>query len=181
MSTPLMAHLAALPARRRTLGEGQYLFRRGDPVGAFYVVCTGELRLVRHQPDGAVLTVQRARDGQPFAEASVFASHYHCDAVASRHTTVNVVNIGEVRRSLEANPAAAVAWARYLAREVQAARFRAELLSLRTVAARLDAWLAWNDSTLPEKGEWHLLARELGVRPEPLYREIARRKYRQPP
>lgn len=180
MSTLLMQQLAELPSRRRTLGEGQYLFRRDDPVNALYVVRTGELRLVRQQPDGAVLNVQRAHAGRLFAEASVFASHYHCDAVATKDSAVDVIAIDDVRRSLEANTTIAMAWARYLSREVQAARFRAELLSLKTVAGRLDAWLAWHDAPLPAKGEWHLLARELGVRPEPLYREIARRRAPKP-
>jgi hypothetical protein len=41
---------------------------------------------------------------------------------------------------------------------------------------RLDAWLEFNGSSLPQKGNWHTLARELAVSPEALYRELARRK-----
>lgn len=63
----------------------------------------------------------------------------------------------------------------YLAREVWQARFRSELLSLKTVAARLEEWLNWQCGGLPPKGEWKTLAEQLGVSPEALYREIARR------
>ena len=52
---------------------------------------------------------------------------------------------------------------------------RAEILSLRTVAQRLSAWLELNGE-LPAKGEWLILAAEIGTSPEALYREIARRR-----
>lgn len=48
-------------------------------------------------------------------------------------------------------------WANHLAQELQRARLRSEILSLKTVAARLDAWIAWNCGHSPEKGEWKLV------------------------
>lgn len=63
-----------------------------------------------------------------------------------------------------------------LGRELQSARLQAEILSLRTVAQRLDAWMAWKEGVFPGKGEWKSLASQLGVSPEALYREIARRR-----
>ena len=62
-----------------------------------------------------------------------------------------------------------------MANEIRSTRLRAEILSLKTVAERLDAWLTFNDDGLPAKGGRIALARELGVSPEALYREIARR------
>jgi CRP/FNR family transcriptional regulator, dissimilatory nitrate respiration regulator len=58
---------------------------------------------------------------------------------------------------------------------VQSARLRAEVLALKTVTARLDAWIAWN-GPLPGKGKWMTIAGEIGVSPEALYREIAKRR-----
>jgi hypothetical protein len=52
----------------------------------------------------------------------------------------------------------------------------AETVSLRTVAQRLDAWLAWNEDRLPGKGEWKAVAEEISVSPEALYRELAARR-----
>lgn len=34
--------------------------------------------------------------------------------------------------------------------------------------------MALNGGALPAKGRWHDLATEIGVAPEPLYRELAR-------
>jgi hypothetical protein len=57
---------------------------------------------------------------------------------------------------------------------------RAEILSLKTVSARLDAWMDWNGGVLPNKGEWKLVAGEISVSPEALYRELGRRRDRMP-
>lgn len=53
---------------------------------------------------------------------------------------------------------------------------RAEILSLKSVAAKLSAWMALNSDALPPKGRQHLVASEMGVTPEALYRELARRR-----
>jgi CRP-like cAMP-binding protein len=68
------------------------------------------------------------------------------------------------------------AFAAHLAQRVQDARTGAEVLSLKTVQGRLDAWLAVNQGGLPEKGHWRELAESLSVTPEALYREISRRR-----
>jgi CRP-like cAMP-binding protein len=81
-----------------------------------------------------------------------------------------------LKARLAADPGLAAGFAASLAREVQAARLRAELLAMRTVAERLEGWLAWHDAALPAKGGWRDLATEIGVTPEALYREIARRR-----
>lgn len=64
--------------------------------------------------------------------------------------------------------------------ELQNARLHAEILSLKTVAQRLDAWMTWKDGVFPRKGEWKTIASQLGVSPEALYREIAKRRRRMP-
>ena len=81
-----------------------------------------------------------------------------------------------MRARLARSPEFAEAWAEYLTREVQEARLRSEILSLKTVARRLDAWLLSHGGHMPAKGEWKSLAHQIGVSPEALYRELARRK-----
>jgi CRP-like cAMP-binding protein len=76
---------------------------------------------------------------------------------------------------LRNEPDFAQAWAAHLAREIQIMRFRSEVLSLKTVASRLDAWLAWQGE-LPLKGQWKEVANQIGVSPEALYREMAKRR-----
>lgn len=145
-----------------------------------FLVASGLIELVRHSDAGKAAVLQRAGPGMMLAEASAFSSTYHCDAIAAKASEV----ISVPRRSvvdLAANdPGFAVIWMAYLARQVQAARFRAEILTLKTVAKRLDAWLTFNDGQLPPRGRWLALAREIGVAHEALYRELARRRAQAP-
>lgn len=123
-----------------------------------------------------MLVLQRARPGEVLAEASLFSDIYHCDAVAANATTCLAVPRSELRRRLAADPELADMWITHLAHAVQTARLRAEILTLRTVAERIDAWLAMRQGRMPAKGDWKELAAEIGVSPEALYRELARRR-----
>jgi CRP/FNR family transcriptional regulator, dissimilatory nitrate respiration regulator len=177
MSTKLAERFLTLPGRDHSLGAGRRLFRTGDPVLSLFIVVSGEMRLVRALPHGTALTLQRARAGTPLAEASLFADRYHCDAVAGEKTVVRSIPLSRVKAALRDDPALASAFLRHLAHEVQRSRTHAEILSLKTVAERLDAWIALSGG-MPEKGRWRDVATEIDVSPEALYRELARRRPR---
>lgn len=168
--------LASLAGRERQLAAGTLLFRNGDPVLWLFLVRSGELRLVRVLPHGFQLTLQRAGSASIVAEASLFADRYHCDALAAQTSILMAVPIATARAALEKDPALACVVARHLAVEVQHTRTRAEILSLKSVADRLDAWIAFNGEALPPKGRWNHVASEIGISAEALYREIAHRR-----
>lgn len=167
--------LKSSAARKRSFGAGEYLFHLGEPVAALFVVLEGEIHLVRHQEHGGAIVLQQAGPGDVLAEASLFSDCYHCDAIARTSATVRSSPKRELLSRLRTEPEFAEAWAAHLAREIQSTRFRSEILSLTKVALRLDAWLAWHGK-LPPKGEWVQLAHQIGVSPEALYREIAKRR-----
>lgn len=154
---------------------GQHLFRKGDVVTVVHLVVAGEVTLQRVTETGAVLTLQRAGPGDVLAEASIYADRYHCDGVVVQETSVKALPIAVFRRALAADPTVSEQWAKRLAEATQAARMQAEVRSLRTVAARLDAWLSLSGD-LPAKGRWQDVASEIGVSREALYRELARRR-----
>jgi len=155
------------------VGRARLLARR------LHLIRSGTVHLVRHHTDGSALILQRARAGSILAEASVYSARYHCDARAETGTVTWAISRTDVRKALAERPELSEAWAGYLAQEVQRARLQAEILSLKTVAARLGAWIAWNGS-FPPKGQWSLVAQEIGVSAEALYREIANRRARTP-
>lgn len=175
MSVDMADLFTSSGVRTRTLGAGAYLFHLGEPVLSLFVVLEGEVHLVRHQEHGGAIILQRAGPGEILAEASLFSDRYHCDAVTENGAMVQGTSKRELRKRLRNEPDFAEAWAAHLAREIQNARLRSEILSLKTIASRLDAWLAWHGE-LPAKGEWAQLADEIGVSPEALYREMARRR-----
>ncbi|GLS37942.1 hypothetical protein GCM10010869_35360 [Mesorhizobium tianshanense] len=89
---------------------------------------------------------------------------------------MRAVPITRAKAVLENDRALASALLRHLAGEVHRTRARAEILSLKSVAARVSAWKACNGGVLPPKGRWHHVASEIAVTPEAFYRELARRR-----
>jgi CRP-like cAMP-binding protein len=172
--------LSKLKGRDANVAAGKIVFRAGDPIRSLFLVKSGTLRLVRTLPH-LQLTVQRAGAGAILAEASLFAGfadRYHCDAVASEYSVLRVVPLREVRAALSEDSPLALALARDLSVEVQRVRAHAEILSLKTVAKRLDAWMALYGDPLPTWGRWLHVASDIGVTPEALYRELALRRSR---
>ncbi len=176
MSKMLDGLLGRLPSFECEFRVGEFLFHQGDDVRSIYLVRDGAVHLVRHQASGAAIVLQRASVGAILAEASLFSERYHCDAVAVAPTRTLTIDKRRMRSTLADNPRLAEELAAHLAREVQATRLRAEILSLKTVAERLDAWIASNDEDLPAKGGWKSIAAQIGTSPEALYRELAKRR-----
>lgn len=176
MSRSIEPFLKGLRAQQRHVGGGQSLFHRGDTVTEMHFVLAGSVHLVRLQSDGSVLILQRAGPGTILAEASLYSRTYHCDAVAFGAAETRAYAKSGFKKLLAKSAEFSDVWAGYLAHELQSARLRSEILSLKTVAGRLDAWIAWNGGNPPSRGEWKLVANEIGVSPEALYRETARRR-----
>ena len=163
-----------LPFSDRALRKGRFLFHQGDAVQMLFQIIVGEVQLIRRHRQGQKLILQRGVKGNFLAEASLFADNYHCDAIATDHSKLRCYKRKDILMRFESDSDFAKRWANHLANEVRAARFKAEVLSQRTVAQRLDMWLLQN-GTLPDKGSWHLLAGEIGVSAEALYRELGSR------
>ena len=172
----LFDRLDQLSRTERRFDAGTLIFRRGDDVSVLHLVLDGEAHLVRHRADGGRLVLQRAVPKTVLAEASVFSERYHCDCVAVVHTRTRAVASAAVRALLKEDSMFAETWAHHLSHELQTTRLRAEILTLRTVRERLDAWMAWNGDGLPRRGTWNAVASEIGTSPEALYRELARRR-----
>lgn len=119
--------------------------------------------------------MQSAVSGNVLAEASAYAQTYHCDARAMVASQTGAVDLQEFRAAVDRQPGLAAAWAADLGRAVQQARFRIEVRSLRTVRARLDAWLS-EGHAWPPSGPLQDIAGDIGVTREALYRKLARRR-----
>lgn len=176
MSELLADELSKLAERQQALAAGDALFRAGDPILSLFLVVSGALVLSRSLPHGSDLVLQRAGPGAVLAEASLFADSYHCDAIAAQPSVLHLLRRQRVEAALASDAVLARAWMRHLAQEVQRSRAVIEILSLKTVAERVDAWIALNGGTLPPKGHWRRVALEIGITPEALYRELARRR-----
>jgi CRP-like cAMP-binding protein len=175
MPSDIASLIERLPGRELTYAAGAPVFHIGDAVRHVHFVRDGIIHLVRHQDDGSALVLQRAATGAILAEASVYSPRYHCDARAETYAVTWTVTRAALLHAISESPDLQRAWTGYLAHEVQRARLQAEILSIKTVTARLNAWCAWHGA-LPVKGQWANIAKEIGVSPEALYREIAQRR-----
>lgn len=176
MFNPLAQQLLVMAARRQKLAPGAYLFHRGDKVAMMHLVLEGRVELQRAQIDGRPIVLQRAGPGDIMAEASLHSDQYHCDAVAVMPSVIAAITTSSMERRLGEDAEFARQWSAHLAAEMQKARLRSEILSRKTVAERLNAWLELHEGRLPPRGEWKSLAAEIAVSPEALYREMSRRR-----
>ncbi len=158
----------------RSLEQGRVLFRQDDPIDTMYLVRSGRVALERPLKDGTALTLHIASAGKALAEASLFAETYHCDAVARTAAQVVALPRAEFLSTLSNRPDAALSLIQTHAKEIQTQRARIEILRLRRVSDKLDAWLDFHG--MPKKGEWSRVAEQIGVSPPALYRELARRR-----
>ena len=125
----------------RSLAPRELLFRQGDPAVAIYKVESGRLRLIRRTVDDHLVILHTARHGEFFAEASLFADAYHCDAVAAAQSIVWVYQKEIVIDALRTDPALAEAFMARLARQLQELRARMELRNIRSARDRVLQYL----------------------------------------
>lgn len=176
MSTDLIDKIVPMGGAPRALNENSFLFHQSEPVKSVFIVMEGLVELTRCQLDGTSIVLQRAECRTVLAEASVYSERYHCDAIVKLPSQYIEIPKKRFRQGLHKDQEFADLWTAHLSREMQSARYRSEILARKTVAERLDGWLAWKGGALPRKGQWKSIAEQIGVSPEALYRELAKRK-----
>lgn len=155
---------------------GSTLFHRGDPSFGLFFLASGRLRLQRITPDGNATTVHAPRPGELFAEASLFAEHYHCDAVAETDCDVWIYAKDAMQRHLRRHSDALWNYAATLARSLQGMRQRYELKQIRSAPERvLQALLLRCDDSggYRSPGPLREMAADLGLTHETFYRALA--------
>jgi CRP-like cAMP-binding protein len=152
------------------------LFRSGDKTIGFYEVIAGRVRLSRVDRSGREVIRYAAGPGDTIAEASLFASAYHCDATASTDALVRIYPKSAVLAAFEKNPKSAQAFAATLARQVMSLRTRIEQRNIRSARERVRHFLSLNSDeggrTAIISGTLKDLAAELGLTHEALYRSL---------
>jgi CRP/FNR family transcriptional regulator, dissimilatory nitrate respiration regulator len=161
----------------RALKAGEVLFRAEQRTVGLYEVITGKLRLVRVDRAGREALLHVAVVGETFAEASLFASAYHCDAIATTNAVVRLYPKAIVLAEFERNPEAAQAFMAMLARQVMKLRTRVEQRNIHSARDRVRHYLALNTGAdgrnVKVTGTLKDLAGELGLTHEALYRTLA--------
>jgi CRP-like cAMP-binding protein len=104
----------------------------------------------------------------------LFTEFYHCDAVARAPSTIATLPRASFLAALLNLPETALSFIEAQSKEVQGQRARIEILRLRLVSDKLDAWMDLYGE--PAKGDWVKVAEAIGVSQPALYRELAKRR-----
>ena len=171
---------AGLPVRRHELKSGDTLFRAGDRVSRLFFVSEGVVHLMRPLEAGSSAIMQVARQGEWLAEASLFSTRYHCDAVCARKCVSISVSKAELIARLKADGDQAMALARWMAIRLLELRQLHEIVRVRSAKARVLRWLEWKCDERSGRfvldGTWTEIADELALTREALYRVVAELK-----
>jgi CRP-like cAMP-binding protein len=163
--------------RERDLEAGQTLFRAGQRTVGMYQVLSGRVRLARVDRSGRETVLFTADGGDMIAEASLFSSVYHCDAIASTGAKVSLYPKDAVLAAFKKNPDAAKAFMARLAHQVMDLRTRLELRNIKSARDRVRHYLALHvgadGATVAVNGTLKELAAEIGLTHEALYRTLA--------
>lgn len=172
----LTRKMLAAGAERR-LSAGQTLFRTGQRTTGCAEVVSGHVRLLRVDRSGREAVMHVAKAGELLAEASLFSSVYHCDAVAATDAVIRLYPKTVVLAEFERDPQAAQAFMAMLARQVMSLRTRLEQRNIHSARDRIRHHLTLNAGadgrTVRLAGTLKDLAAELGLTHETLYRTLA--------
>ncbi|NCA70333.1 MAG: Crp/Fnr family transcriptional regulator [Sphingobacteriia bacterium] len=125
------------------LAEGQMLFRQGDPVGRFYLVRTGRMRLFRLAADGAEKVIELIGPGETFAEALMFmgTGRYPVCAAALSPSDLIGIDADDFAAMLRDAPQTSFALLGMLSRRLHERIAEIDNLTLHSAAVRVARWL----------------------------------------
>lgn len=164
-----------LAARHVGMSKEQCIFRLGDEVDAVYRVLEGEVCLTRFSPEGGKIVLHRAREGDFFAEASLFGPRYHCDAICTRPGRCLRLPAEALRHCLSNDPGFAMEWVATLSRNLRRQRAAQERLGLKNMRMRVIHYIIDRGSDGCVELDQPIIrwAAELGVSHEALYRTLS--------
>lgn len=169
---------AGLKSTIRNLAEGETLFAAGDATRGFFAVRTGRIRLVRFGASGRETVLFVAGPGERFAEASLFAETYHCDAQVVTESSVACFPKTAALDLLRSDAESRLDLTADLARQVLELRSALTLRDIRSarerVLAHLVARAGADGRTIAIRGLLKDIAATIGLAPEVLYRTLAR-------
>jgi CRP-like cAMP-binding protein len=154
----------------RRLAAGETLFAAGDETRGFFGVREGRVRLVRYGAEGRETALFTAGPGERFAEASLFAGRYHCDAIAVSDAVVACYPKTACLARLSDDTPARLDLTVDLARQVMTLRAQLTLRDIRSARERVLAFLvaeAGDDGrTIVFDGSLRDIAVAIGLTPE---------------
>jgi CRP/FNR family transcriptional regulator len=173
--------LLASQALHRKFKQGDLLIGEEDPIRAFYVVTSGQLKLYKSSSEGREQTLSLLRPGDPFGLCTAFATEsFPANAMAIEESAVLIIP-GELMENVaKKEPVLLLNIIQILSQRLKESMTLIESLSLKEIPARLSAFLlhALSGEAGENKNKLELtishreLSKIIGATPEALSRSF---------
>lgn len=159
-------------AKQLPLTASSALFRKGETPQYIYFLIHGCITLARCHEQGSSCIMQHIQHGF-LAEASLFGTEYHCNAIAHSDSELLAFPIAPFYQALD-EPDFRDFWIKSLSLEIKRLRTQVERLTLKTASERILHYLETEGeysrtNQYKTKKDW---AVELGITHEVLYRTL---------
>lgn len=139
LDSEAVARLASVSTRRTAPG-GQSVFAQDDPADAFYLLISGEVKVLKLLRDGRSATIRHVRAGETFGESVLFADRYPAHAETTAPSVMYRFPVRAFRTLMLEKPELALALMGRMAQLMTLLNRRVEELLL-PVPARLARYL----------------------------------------
>lgn len=166
----------------RHLHADEHLFRNGDPIEHFYIVCSGAVRLTRETPDGKNLTTDISGSGKTIGKPDIFErchKYHRANAVAVEETTILEFPVKWLTDIVQ-NPIFALNILSAISEYAHVVELEAEQRTTMTAAQRLGCFLqrlcvihGFDPAGFELPYSKALIASRLGMKPETFSRTLA--------
>jgi len=95
---------AAVIQRHYPLPRGERLYRRNDPFGSLFQVCSGSIKTQRETPDGDLVITGFFLPGDVVGLEAISDTHYPSDAIATRDSEVCQLDFARLLSSCSGKP-----------------------------------------------------------------------------
>jgi CRP-like cAMP-binding protein len=158
------------------LVANRILFNKFDFVNNIYFLLDGDIKIINKLKNNEHFIIENCKSFKFISLNSIFFDKYEFSAIAYNPSTVISIDINLFKSNLKENPVLSNQVSLDLASQLNYTYKKIEILGERTVYQRIKKWMIFNDGCL-KKGSYNIIAREIFVSKEALYKELKNFKF----
>lgn len=158
----------------RSYAKGSQLWLAGEKVQRMIYIVNGSAHIFNTRNNGYHQIIDRYNSHDIIAPYTIYIKNYVFNAEATSAIETVEHSLPSFRKLIETE-IGKVHWTELLQANLLRTLKRIDMLTYPTVNEKLDEWMKLNNR-LPAKGEYTVIANELGISREALYRELGKRR-----
>jgi CRP/FNR family transcriptional regulator, dissimilatory nitrate respiration regulator len=171
-----LAHILRAVMLFRDLAPSQVLYRQGDRARAVFVLETGQVKIVRRNPEGKIILIRIVTPGESFGTGALLSEFYGNEAIAEVPSQIHVYPKQSLFEALKQRPDLAESFIGSLAEQIHMLEDRLELRSIPSARERVIRYLRTHShgkASVNFDTPLKNIAIDLGLSREVLYRTLA--------